>query len=372
MKRPSFQFYPADWRKDMALQSCSVAARGLWMDMMCIAHECEPYGHLTVNGKAMTPAQIGRHCGLTEKEAAKLVAELEDAGVPSRTADGVIYSRRMVADECLRNRRAEGGQQGAQHGHKGKEFGKLGGNPKKKGDYNEPGKLYAVQRISGGPIKVGITKYLSQRMNGLRKSVGEDLRLLLALDVADMGGTEAAVHAEFKGRIEGEWISAEWGEVEAVMRGATHPPLQPPPSSSSSSSPSGLGETEDHHHPAGGGAQAGTYDLSEVVGASKPTQAGAICAALRRAGIGDTNPGHPRLLTLIAAGATEAEFTGFAASAIDGGKGFAWVLGAVEGERKRAASTAQQLHRGPMPNKREALEASNHEIAQRWAQGGGQ
>ena len=30
MKRPAFQFYPSDWRKDMALQSCSVAARGLW------------------------------------------------------------------------------------------------------------------------------------------------------------------------------------------------------------------------------------------------------------------------------------------------------------------------------------------------------
>lgn len=236
MRRPAFQFYPSDWRKDMALQSCSVAARGLWIDLLCIAHECDPYGHLIVNGRPMTAAQIGRHTGLSRVETQRLIDELEQAGVLSRTADGAIYSRRMVRDEDIRNRRAEGGILGAEHGIKGKEFGKLGGNPKKKSDYNEPGKLYAVQRTSGGPIKVGITKYPSQRVNGIRKKIGEELLVLGVFDVDDMGRCEAAVHAEFDGRLDGEWIHAEWGEIEQVIRGATHPPLQPPPSSSSSTS----------------------------------------------------------------------------------------------------------------------------------------
>jgi hypothetical protein len=130
VKRPSFQFYPSDWRKDMALQSCCVAARGLWIDVMCIAHECEPYGHLTVNGKPMTAAQVGRHTGLTERECAKLLDELEQAGVLSRTEQGAIYSRRMVRDEDLRQRRAEGGKAGSEHGHKGAEHGHKGGRPK--------------------------------------------------------------------------------------------------------------------------------------------------------------------------------------------------------------------------------------------------
>lgn len=139
MKRPAFQFYPADWRKDMALQSCSVAARGLWMDMLCIAHECEPYGHLTVNGKAMSAAQIGRHTGLTERECQRLIAELDDAGVSSRTEDGTIYSRRMVRDEDLRQRRAEGGKAGSEHGAKGAEHGHKGGRPpKERGDKKPP------------------------------------------------------------------------------------------------------------------------------------------------------------------------------------------------------------------------------------------
>lgn len=138
MKRPAFQFYPSDWRKDMALQSCSVAARGLWVDMMCIAHECEPYGHLTVNGKPMTAAQIGRHTGLTERECSKLIAELEAAGVPSRTDEGTLYSRRMVRDEDIRNRRAEGGKAGSEHGAKGAEHGSKGGRPKTARGVSEP------------------------------------------------------------------------------------------------------------------------------------------------------------------------------------------------------------------------------------------
>lgn len=138
MKRPAFQFYPSDWRKDMALQSCSIAARGLWIDLMCIAHECEPYGHLSVNGKPMNAAQIARHVGITPRECERLLAELADAGVSSVTDDGVIYSRRMVRDEQIRVARAEGGQAGAGHGHKGAEHGKKGGRPRKQTGVEKP------------------------------------------------------------------------------------------------------------------------------------------------------------------------------------------------------------------------------------------
>ena len=131
MRRPSFQFYPADWRKDTALQFCSLAARGLWVELMCIAHECEPYGHLSVNGKPMTIIQIGRLVGISEKECKKLLAELFDAGVPSVATDGAIFSRRMVRDEEIRNKRATGGKDGAIHGSKGASFGRKGGRPAK-------------------------------------------------------------------------------------------------------------------------------------------------------------------------------------------------------------------------------------------------
>jgi hypothetical protein len=127
LKRPAFQFYPADWRKDAALQSCSVAAQGLWINILCIAHECDPYGHLRVNCKPMNSAQIGRLVGISQKEADKLLAELSDSGVTSIAVDGALFSRRMVRDEELRNIRAAGGKAGAEHGVKGAEHGVKGG-----------------------------------------------------------------------------------------------------------------------------------------------------------------------------------------------------------------------------------------------------
>lgn len=71
--------------------------------------------------------------------------------------------------------------------------------------------------------------------------------------------------------------------------------------------------------------------------------------ALKRAGIGDVNPGNATLRALLGAGATVEEFTGFAQQAVSGSKGFKWILGAVHGERMRAAKLAPQLHRGAMP-----------------------
>ena len=115
MKRPAFQFYPADWRKDPALSACSLASRGLWIELMCIAHEGGTYGVLSINGKPMAPAQIARMVGESPAAVVKLLAELEDAGVFSRDEQGCIYSRRMVKDEHVRNVRADAGR--------------LGGNP---------------------------------------------------------------------------------------------------------------------------------------------------------------------------------------------------------------------------------------------------
>lgn len=184
VKRPAFQFYPADWRKDAALQSCSVAAQGLWINALCIAHECEPYGHLTVNGKPMSAAQIGRLVGLSAKECTGLLAELHDAGVVSIADDGAYFSRRMVRDEDLRNRRANGGSEGAEHGAKGAEHGHKGGRPRKdqggienpptdeaRGDTKPPLKPPPSSSSSSSPsgINTSGTSYLhppAVRLNG--------------------------------------------------------------------------------------------------------------------------------------------------------------------------------------------------------------
>jgi hypothetical protein len=143
VKRPAFQFYPADWRKDVELRSCSLMARGLWIDMLCIAHECDPYGHLTVNGKAMTAANIAGQVGIPTSLCSRLVQELISNGVARRNGEGVIYSKRMVDDEAAREARAEIGRQngvkGAAFGSLGAEHGKKGGRPNTENPGENPG-----------------------------------------------------------------------------------------------------------------------------------------------------------------------------------------------------------------------------------------
>lgn len=92
------KFWWQDWQRDGALRMCSLAARGFWMELLCLAHDGNPVGHVTVNGKAPTNRQLALIAGCSEKEVTKLMAELEDSGVFSRTDNGVIFSRRMVRD----------------------------------------------------------------------------------------------------------------------------------------------------------------------------------------------------------------------------------------------------------------------------------
>ncbi|CAB4159796.1 hypothetical protein UFOVP726_24 [uncultured Caudovirales phage] len=130
MKRPAFQFYPGDWRNDLALRKCSLAARGMWVEIMCIAHECEPYGTLRHNGEPLRADDIAGLVGMcSPREAKALIDELVRKGVAKLDADGVIYSKRMVRDEEIRNARAEGGKAGGEHGAKGAEHGVKGGRP---------------------------------------------------------------------------------------------------------------------------------------------------------------------------------------------------------------------------------------------------
>jgi hypothetical protein len=109
VKRPAFQFYPRDWLTDSRLRACSPAARGLWADLLCVMHELDPYGHLARDGRPIPDAAVARQVGESLGSYRRLLKEIESHGVSSRTADGILYSRRMVRDERVRRVRALGG-----------------------------------------------------------------------------------------------------------------------------------------------------------------------------------------------------------------------------------------------------------------------
>lgn len=78
-------------------------------------HQGEPYGHLVVGGVKPSDEQLARMIGEPVATLMPLMAELEGNRVFSRTAEGIIFCRRMVRDEQRRASHAEAG--------------KLGGNP---------------------------------------------------------------------------------------------------------------------------------------------------------------------------------------------------------------------------------------------------
>ena len=127
-KQPWFKFYPQDWRGDAKLRMCSIGARGLWAEMLCVMHEAEPYGYLLSNGNTVTSRQMAALAGIAQGECMKYLLELADAGVYSIDESKVIYSRRMVRDKA----KAE----------QAKQWGKGGGNPEltgqDKGGVNPP------------------------------------------------------------------------------------------------------------------------------------------------------------------------------------------------------------------------------------------
>lgn len=98
----------------------------------------------------------------------------------------------------------------------------------------------------------------------------------------------------------------------------------------------------------------------------EPTPSASVCLELKKIGIIDLNPAHPKLLMLIEAGATIDEFMHAARTAKDKGKGFKYVLGIVEGQRAEAESAKGKVLQGKIPNKADELLQRNMSVASNW------
>lgn len=110
-KLPYIQFYPGDWLRDH-VAGCSLAAQGLWLRMMIVAHDSDRYGYLETNGSPMQPETIARRCGCDLAQYETLLSELVNSGVPGSNDTGLLFSRRMVRDANLRLIRAKAGKKG--------------------------------------------------------------------------------------------------------------------------------------------------------------------------------------------------------------------------------------------------------------------
>lgn len=127
-KRPSFQFYPADWSANPNLKRCTFAEKGIWLEVMCLLHDQPEYGVLRWDLQEIAVAVRCRAADLKSLHR-KGVIKGDDQSltepfvyVPrSGRKDGpavtlvpvqagpIWFSSRMVRDEYVRGLRADGG-----------------------------------------------------------------------------------------------------------------------------------------------------------------------------------------------------------------------------------------------------------------------
>ena len=114
---PYIKFFPSDWLSEESLRLVSPAARGVWIDLICLMAKNERRGYLELNGGVNpTLPQLGRLVGLSAQEIGPLIDELKHAGTCSIDAKGVLFCRRLVRD-------TEAYEQAVT-------YGKQGGNPR--------------------------------------------------------------------------------------------------------------------------------------------------------------------------------------------------------------------------------------------------
>jgi hypothetical protein len=110
-KNPSTRWFFNDWMGDLGLRRCSLAARGLWADMLALCANAKRYGYLeTDDGKRLSIAELARQVGAARGTVDRLLHELEGNNVFSRDDDGVIFNRRMVRETTeAATRKTKGG-----------------------------------------------------------------------------------------------------------------------------------------------------------------------------------------------------------------------------------------------------------------------
>ena len=113
-KSPGFWFFTGDWMKDPELRFCSIFARGLLVDLLCILHEANEQGYASnPDGSARADEQIvDAISGGSREEKLAGLAELERSGVLSRDNRGVLFSRRVARLAEISKARKQNGSKG--------------------------------------------------------------------------------------------------------------------------------------------------------------------------------------------------------------------------------------------------------------------
>lgn len=95
-KRPAFQFYPGDWRRDTQVQMSTMETRGVWFEMLCCMHDASERGKLSG-----THTQLVTLLGCKGDELTRSLKEIEalHIGDVTHCNDGITITNRRMYNE---------------------------------------------------------------------------------------------------------------------------------------------------------------------------------------------------------------------------------------------------------------------------------
>jgi hypothetical protein len=104
-KLPYLPLYTGDWLKDSALTRCTPAARGVWIDLLCVMHDDDRSGELRG-----TIDEIARLARVKPDELSHALTDIQNkraAEVVQRGDEVYIRNRRMYRESQKRKSNAE-------------------------------------------------------------------------------------------------------------------------------------------------------------------------------------------------------------------------------------------------------------------------
>jgi len=128
--RPWFKFWSQDWLADPDLKRCSASEHGMLINLMAIAHGCEPYGELRrSDGTPMTDHDIRITLSWNYQTVRMTLSGLLHNARIGMGKDGAYFIPRMVKD--------------GENYRKQRDYGYKGGNPTLKAPLKAPLKVEA-------------------------------------------------------------------------------------------------------------------------------------------------------------------------------------------------------------------------------------
>ena len=109
---PWFKFNPADWLTDIDLRSCSCAARGTLVDLMCLAHRNENYGTFMSEDTPKERRKIAKSLSISIRTFDKHLSDLLHMSRICLSDDGHMYIKRMQDDHAKADKDSENGSKG--------------------------------------------------------------------------------------------------------------------------------------------------------------------------------------------------------------------------------------------------------------------